>query len=184
MRLPAILDRLTLARRIPATAAVFLSPADWSARRAELLDDAYVNVLADHLVPHLRGWLGERWQAERVTALGASLGAVAAIRAALHRADCFDGAIGISGPLTDHALGPEPNGDATRSARLFLAAGREEADILLDDDVSLLEATRKVAAELSGHGHVVRAECGDGGHTYAAWEAMLPEAVAWVLNRD
>jgi amino acid adenylation domain-containing protein len=184
MRLPAILDRLTLAGRIPATAAVFLSPADWSARRAELLDDAYINVLADDLVPHLRGWLGERWRAERVTALGASLGAVAAVRAALRRADCFDGAVGISGPLTDHEFTPHPNGGVTRPARLFVAAGREEVDIELDDGLSLLEATRKVAAELSGQGHVVRNECGDGGHTYAAWEAMLPEAVAWALNDD
>jgi amino acid adenylation domain-containing protein len=182
MRLPAILDRLTLAGRIPATAAVFLSPADWSARRAELLDDAYVDVLADELVPHLRGWLGERWRAERVTALGASLGAVVAVRAALRRADCFAGAVGISGPLTDHELSPRGDDAATRSARLFLAAGREEAGIELDDGLSLVEATSKVAADLSERGHAVRHECGDGGHTYAAWEAMLPEAVAWVLS--
>ncbi|ONI76288.1 hypothetical protein ALI144C_37150 [Actinosynnema sp. ALI-1.44] len=182
MRFPAILDRLALAGRIPPTAAIFLSPADWSARRAELLDDAYTDVLADDLVPYLRDWLGERWRVEQVTALGASLGAVAAIRAALRRADCFDGAVGISGPLTDHELTPHPNGGAARPARLFLGAGREEADIELDDGLSLLEATKKVAADLSGQGHVVRDEYGDGGHTYAAWEAMLPEAVAWALD--
>ncbi|MFL6126121.1 non-ribosomal peptide synthetase [Actinophytocola sp.] len=182
MRLPAILDRLALAGRVPVTAAVFLSPADWSARRTELLDDSYVDVLADDLVPHLRGWLGERWRVDRVTALGASLGAVAALRAALRRPDCFDGAVGISGPLTDHELTPRPSGGVTRPAWLFLAAGREEADIELDDGLDLVEATRKVAAELSGQGHVVRNECGDGGHTYAAWEAVLPEAVAWVLG--
>ncbi|WP_026422294.1 non-ribosomal peptide synthetase [Actinokineospora inagensis] len=181
MRFPAILDRLTLAGHIPPTAAVFLSPADWSARRAELLDDTYTDVLADDLVPHLRGWLGERWQVNRVTAVGASLGAIAALRAALRRSDTFDGAVGISGPLTDHELtGHQENG----SARLFLAAGREEADIELDDGLSLVEATRKVAADLSGQGHVVRDEYGDGGHTYAAWEALLPDAVTWVLNEQ
>lgn len=182
MRLPVILDRLALAGRIPVTAAIFLSPADWSARRTELLDDAYVGVLADELVPHLRDWLGDRCRSERVTALGASLGAVAAIRAALRRPDRFDGAVGISGPLTDHGLGPGRVGDRVRAARLFLGAGRQEADIVLDDGLSLLEATKQTAAELSEQGHTVRTEYGDGGHTYAAWEAMLPEALVWVLN--
>ncbi|MYW92504.1 non-ribosomal peptide synthetase [Amycolatopsis rubida] len=184
MRFPAILDRLALAGRIPPTAAIFLSPADWSGRRAELLDDAYVDVLADDLVPRLRDWLGDRWRGERVTALGASLGAIAAVRAALRRPDCFDGAVGISGPFTDYELTPRPDGGASRPARLFLAAGQEEAGIELDDGLSLLEATKKVAAELSGQGHAVRDEYGDGGHTYAAWEAALPEAVAWVLGKD
>jgi amino acid adenylation domain-containing protein len=186
MRLPAVLDRLVVAGRIPPTAAAFLSPADWSARRTELLDDAYTDVLAGELVPYLREWLGGRWRAERATALGASLGAVVALRAALRRPDCFDGAVALSGPLTEHQLfpdpppyGPPPYGPP---ARLFLAAGLDEAGIALDDGFNLLEATQKTAEELTGQGHAVRFERGEGGHTYAAWEAQLPDAVAWVLT--
>ena len=189
MRLPVILDRLLAARRIPPTAAAFLGPADWSARRAELLDDAYTDMLADELLPHLRDWLGDRWRPGRVTALGASLGAVTALRAALRRPDCFNGAVALSGPLTEHRLSPGPadgpdpaDGAPARPARLFLAAGAEESDIALDDGFSLLEATRKTAEELTGQGHAVRLERGAGGHTYAAWEALLPDAVAWVLT--
>jgi enterochelin esterase-like enzyme len=161
------------------TAAVFLSPAGWAARRTELLADGYPDVLADEVLPQLRDWLGERCRAERATALGASLGAVAAIRAALRRPDRFDGAAAISGPLTDHDLGA----DAERSlARFYLAAGRDEADILLDDGLSLVEATRKTGAELAERGHAVRTETAAGGHTYAAWEAMLPEALRWIFD--
>ncbi|MDR7326815.1 MULTISPECIES: amino acid adenylation domain-containing protein [Catenuloplanes] len=183
MRLPVILDRLTLAGHIPVTAAVFLSPADWESRRTELLDDGYVDLLADDLLPYLRTWLGERDRADRVVALGASLGAIAAVRAALRRPDRFDGAAGISGPLTDHRLGPAPDGDGVgaQPVRLFLAAGREEEEILLDDGLSLVEATKQTAADLAGRGHVVRTEFADGGHTYAAWEAVLPGAVGWAL---
>jgi amino acid adenylation domain-containing protein len=182
MRLPAVLDRLVLAGRIPMTAAVFVSPVDWPARNGELLDDRFVNVLADELVPELRAWLGDRRQMGRTTAVGASLGAVTAIRAALRRPDCFDGAIALSGPLTDHRLAPAA-GTAAR-ARFFLSASREEADIVLDDDISLLDANARTAKELAGQGHEVRSEYGDGGHTYAAWEAMLPHAVAWMLGAD
>jgi enterochelin esterase-like enzyme len=179
MRLPAILDRLVLEDRIPTTAAVFISPTEFSARNRELLDDGYVDVLADELIPHLRSWLGERWQAGRSTAVGASLGAIVALRAALRRQDCFEGAVALSGPLTEHRLGTDTPGE---HARLFLSASREEADITLDDGLSLLEATTHTGKELTAQGHTVRCAYGEGGHTYAAWEAMLPQALPWALS--
>ncbi|WP_433236109.1 amino acid adenylation domain-containing protein [Streptosporangium sp. CA-135522] len=182
MRLPVILDRLVAEERIPMTAAVFVSPADWSARRRELLEDTYVDVLADELVPHLRAWLGDRWRPGRVTAIGASLGAVAAVRAALRRPDRFEGAVALSGPLSEHRLGAPAAVPAPGPARLFLSASREEADIMLDDGLSLVDATERTAQELTARGHTVRCAHGDGGHTYAAWEAMLPEAISWVLG--
>lgn len=182
MRLPAILDQLVLAGRIPMTAAVFVSPVEWPARNQELLDDAFVDVLADELVPDLRAWLGDRWQMGRTTAVGASLGAITAIRAALRRPDCFDGAIALSGPLTDHRLAADVATSAL--ARFFLSASREEAAIVLDDDIGLLDANTRTAKELAGQGHDVRCEYGDGGHTYAAWEAMLPHAVSWMLGAE
>ena len=191
MRLPALLDRLASEGGIGPTAAVFLSPADSSVRRAELLDPGYVDVLADELLPHLRAWLGARLRAERAVVLGASLGAVVALRAALRRPDRFAGAAALSGPLSEHRLGPGPEGpDGTlqgpastlTSARLFLAAGDAEADLSLDDGLSLLEANQKTAVELDEQGNTVRFEHGAGGHTYAAWEALLPEAVTWTLQ--
>lgn len=182
MRLPVILDQLVLAGRIPMTAAVFVSPVDWPARRGELLDDTFVDVLADELVPELRAWLGGRWQMGRTTAVGASLGAITAIRAALRRPDCFDGAIALSGPLTDYRLAAPVA--TTAVARFFLSASREEADIVLDDGFGLLDANARTAKELAAQGHDVRCEYGDGGHTYAAWEAMLPQAVSWMLGAE
>jgi amino acid adenylation domain-containing protein len=180
MRLPAILDRLVLSGAIPMTAAVFVSPVDWHARRRELLDEAFVDLLADELVPILQDWLGDRCAADRAVAIGASLGAVTAIRAALRRPDRFDGAVALSGPLTDHRLGAAAPADGP--ARFFLSAGREEADIVLDDGLSLLEANTRTAEDLAGRGHAVRCARGEGGHTYAAWEAMLPPAVCWMLT--
>ncbi|MEU6743029.1 amino acid adenylation domain-containing protein [Streptosporangium sandarakinum] len=180
MRLPAIVARLAGDRRVPETAAVFLSPADWSSRRRELLDDAYPDLLADELLPVLRDRLGDRWRPGRAVAVGASLGAVAAVRAALRRPDGFEGAIALSGPLSEHRLGPA----ASAPARLFLYASREEADIMLDDGLDLVEAVKRTGEELAAGGHVVRCEYGDGGHTYAAWESVLPEAVSWALRED
>lgn len=163
------------------TAAVFVSPTDWSARNRELLEDTFVDVLADELIPHLRAWLGDR-SAGRVTAVGASLGAVTAIRTALRRPDCFEGAVALSGPLTDHRLGATTAAHAPRPARLFLSASREEADTILDDGRSLLDATTRTGEELADQGHAVRCAYGAGGHTYASWEAMLPQAISWVLS--
>ncbi|MER5937199.1 amino acid adenylation domain-containing protein [Streptomyces sp. NPDC001928] len=181
MRLPALLDRLVLEGRIPATAALFVSPAEWSVRNRELLHEDFVDVLADELIPHLRDWLGERWRGGRTTAVGASLGAVTAVRAALRRPDSFDGAVGMSGPLTDHRL--LPSADAGPSpARFFLSASREEAEAMLDGGISQLDATKRTGEDLALRGHSVRCAYGDGGHTYAAWEAMLPEAIGWALG--
>jgi enterochelin esterase-like enzyme len=182
MRLPAILDRLAVDGRIPVTAAICVSPVDWPGRKRELLDDAFVDVLADELVPTLRAWLGDRRQRGPATAVGASLGAITAIRAALRRPDCFDGAIALSGPLTDHRLATAAA--TPERARLFLSASREEADIVLDNDVSLLDANTRTAKELGAQGHDVRCEYGHGGHTYAAWEAMLPEALSWTVGTE
>ncbi|MEU9833185.1 amino acid adenylation domain-containing protein [Streptosporangium sp. NPDC048047] len=180
MRLPAVLDRLVRDGRVPAAAAVFLSPADWSSRRRELLDDAYPDLLADELLPVLRDRLGDRWRPGRAVAVGASLGAVAAVRAALRRPDVFEGAVALSGPLSEHRLGPA----ASAPARLFLYASREEADIMLDDGLDLVEAVKRTGEELTAGGHAVRCEYGDGGHTYAAWESVLPEAISWALRED
>jgi enterochelin esterase-like enzyme len=179
MRLPAILDRLVLSGDIPMTAAVFVSPVDWRARRRELLDDAFVDVLADELIPVLCAWLGARGLADRAIAVGASLGAITAIRAALRRQDRFEGAIALSGPLTDHRLGATA---ATESpARFFLSASREEVDDVLDSGIDLVDANARTAEDLAGRGHTVQLAYGDGGHTYAAWEAMLPRAVSRML---
>ncbi|KUM67523.1 non-ribosomal peptide synthetase [Streptomyces curacoi] len=183
MRMPAILDRLALQGRIPATAALFVSPAEWAVRNRELLDEDFVDVLADELVPHLRDWLGERWQGGRTTAVGASLGAVTAVRAALRRPDCFDGAVGLSGPLTDHRLLPATATEPS-PARFFLSASREEADVMLDHGISQLDATKRTGEDLALRGHDVRCAYGDGGHTYAAWEAMLPQAISWALGAE
>lgn len=183
MRLPAILDRLVLDGRIPATAVLFVSPTEWAARHRELLDETFVDALADELLPHLRDWLGDRWQGGRTTAVGASLGAITAVRAALRRPECFDGAVGLSGPLTDHRLAPTTATEPS-PARFFLSASHEEADTMLDDGISQLDATKRTGEELACRGHVVRCEYGDGGHTYAAWEAMLPQAISWVLGAE
>ncbi|MCK2215440.1 amino acid adenylation domain-containing protein [Actinomadura sp. ATCC 31491] len=180
MRLPALLDRLALDGDAPPVAAAFLSPRDWAGRRGELLADAYVDVLADELLPYLREWLGERAAPGRATVVGASLGAVTAIRAALRRPDRFAGAVALSGPLTEHRLGPAA--PARRPGRFLLAAGREEADLLLDDGLSLVDATKRTGEDLTAQGHVVRCSYGDGGHTYAAWEAALPAAITWALS--
>ncbi|MEU7040962.1 amino acid adenylation domain-containing protein [Streptomyces varsoviensis] len=181
MRLPAILAQLALEGRIPATAALFVSPTEWAARNRELLDDAFVDLLADELVPYLRERFGGRWRGGRATALGASLGAVTAVRAALRRPESFEGAVGLSGPLTDHPLAPA-TGAEPPPARFFLSASREEAAAILDNGIDQLDATRRTGADLASRGHTVECAYGEGGHTYAAWEAMLPRALSWALG--
>ena len=180
MRLPAILDRLAAGGRIAPTAAIFVSPTRWAARNAELLDDGFVDLLADELVPHTRSWLGDRWPASRAAAVGASLGGVTAVRAALRRPDCFDGAIALSGPLTDHRLSGASQ--ASHPTRVFLYASREESSILLDGEISLFDANTLTGDQLRREGHSVHCAHGDGGHTYAAWQTILPEALTWMLD--
>jgi S-formylglutathione hydrolase FrmB len=67
-------------------------------------------------------------------------------------------------------------------SRFFLSAGRDEKDIILDDGLSMVDATLRTAEELAADGHVVRSVIGEGGHTYAAWESVLPDAIRWSLD--
>ncbi len=103
------------------------------------------------------------------------------MRAALRRPESFEGAVGLSGPLTDHPLAPT-TGAEPPPARFFLSASHEEAEAILDNGIDQLEATRRTGAELASRGHTVECAYGEGGHTYAAWEAMLPRALSWALG--
>ena len=181
MRLPAILGRLVASGRIPWTAALYIDHPDWSTRNRELMDESFVDVLADEMLPDLASRLGVTPLAQRTTVLGASAGAIAATRAALYRPDRFEGAVALSGPWTEHLRVPAGTGRSRHPARFFLYAGREEELTILSDGASLLDATRRTGRDLRALGHTVRCTYGEGGHTYAAWQAILPEAVTWML---
>ncbi|GAA2682758.1 MULTISPECIES: amino acid adenylation domain-containing protein [Actinosynnema] len=180
MRLPAVLDSLVRQGRVPPTAVLFADSPDWAARNRELRDAAFTDVLADELLPLLRELLGGRWPASPPVVLGASLGAVAAVRAGVRRPGLFSGVVGLSGGLSAADVAGPPAGPG--ATRFFLSASREEAELVLDDGATLLDAAGRAAEELARRGHDVRHVVGEGGHTYAAWEAVLPDALSWALG--
>ncbi|ORT60867.1 non-ribosomal peptide synthetase [Streptomyces sp. CB03238] len=179
VRLPAILQGLVGRSAVPTVAAVFVSPGSWRGRREELLADGYADLLADEVVPLLEAWT-PAVRPGPVFCLGASLGGVAAVRAALRRPDRFAGAIALSSPLSDHRLEPVDGVPAAVSSRLYLHAGRAEADLVLADGTDLPTGTARTGERLRRAGHAVTCAYGPGGHTYAAWQNALPEAVTWL----
>ncbi|MGC5052464.1 amino acid adenylation domain-containing protein [Micromonospora sp. DT48] len=181
MRAPGVLDDLAHAGRIPPTPALFVSHPDWSTRQAELSEGvAFVDALMAEAVPLACEWLGLDPDRVRVVAAGASLGAVAAVTAAVRHPRMVDGVLALSGPLWWSPAGEEPGwllrrSDAAPGTRFHVYAAE-------GDDPRIRAWSVQLADALTAAGNPVRHVAGPGGHTFATWQDHLPEALGWVLS--
>ncbi|MEV2236898.1 amino acid adenylation domain-containing protein [Micromonospora sp. NPDC049891] len=183
MRAPGVLDDLVHTGRIPPTPALFVAHPDWSTRQAELSEGvAFVDALMAEAVPLACEWLGLDPDRIRVVAAGASLGAVAAVTAAVRHPLTVDGVVALSGPLWWSPAGEEPGwllrqADAAHGTRFHVYAAE-------GDDPRIRAWSVRLADELTAAGNPVRYVAGPGGHTFATWQDHLPDALTWVLSAD
>ena len=159
LRVPAVLDNLIAAGDIPPTLGVFVTPGNLSDRypdtlgmsnpdhRApeyDALDDTYVRMLTEELLPEV----ARRWRfaeaPQRRAIGGTSSGAIAAWTAAWHRPDAFGNVISFIGSYTSIGYQPatadspmRPGGDLypglirkspIRPIRVFLQDGSADLD--------------------------------------------------------
>jgi enterochelin esterase family protein len=220
LRVPAVLDNLIAQGAIPPTLGVFVTPGNLSehypddlgmgnpdhrAPEYDALDDTYVRMLTEELLPEV----ARRWrfaeEPRRRAIGGTSSGAIAAFTAAWQRPAAFGNVISFIGSYTSIGYRPAtadtplvPGGDlyptlirksAIRPLRVFLQDGSHDLD---NEHGNWFLANRQMLAALewanahadeagdTGPRYAVRHVWGDGAHSDAHGGAVLPEVLRWI----
>jgi len=220
LRVPTVLDNLIAQGAIPPTLGVFVTPGNLSrhypsdlgtgnpdhrAPEYDAIDDTYVRMLTQELLPEV----ARRWRfadaPERRAIGGTSSGAIAAFTAAWHRPDAFGNVISFIGSYTSIGYRPAaagapmvPGGDLyptlirkspIRPIRLFLQDGSHDLD---NEHGNWFLANQQMLAALDwanahadatgdkGPRYIVRHAWGDGPHSDAHGGAILPEVLRWM----
>ena len=223
LRVPTVLDNLIARGEIPPTLGVFVTPGNLSehypdnlgmsnpdhrAPEYDALDDTYVRMLTEELLPEV----ARRWRfaeaPERRAIGGTSSGAIAAFTAAWHRPQAFGNVISFIGSYTSIGYRPAtaeapmvPGGDLypglirkspIRPIRVFLQDGSGDLD---NEHGNWFLANQQMLAALNwanahadetgdtGPRYMVRHEWGDGAHSDAHGGMLLPQVLRWMFSR-
>ncbi|MGW2183876.1 enterochelin esterase [Streptomyces sp. NPDC001732] len=178
----AMLDRMHAAGSLPPTAALMVDTM--SARMDDLsCNGAFVDWLADTLLPWAEAEFGTPARPERTVVAGQSAGGLTAAFAAFRRSDRFGLAVSQSGsfwwPDDDPDKGAEwltrqyASGHR-RPVRLWLEVGLQEWLLLAEN--------RRLRNVLRARGYDVTYREFNGGHDYACWRGGLADALAELLG--
>jgi enterochelin esterase family protein len=187
--LPAMLDSLRTADRLPAFLAVLVDDSTGAARIDDLGNRArFAEFLAGELVP----WVRARWHVtqdpHRVIVAGSSAGGLAAAHAALQRPDVFGNVLSQSGAFW---RGPEGSNSPPfewlagrvaagpkRDVRFFLDVGELETHRVLGTGPAFIEAHRRFRDALRAKGYALSGtEVPGGQHAPEFWAKRLPTAL-------
>ncbi len=182
--MPGLLDTMIRAGTIISTLAVFVAPRD---RHKEYVgNDAYVNWMADRLLPNLYRRYDVHTDAEYHGLVGASAGGLVSTYGVVRRSDAFH-LIGAQSPAyraihgVDLLSRIEGIHDVDwRSLRLHASGGTFEMMLYGED---FLPAVRNGVAEMQGRGCAVQYNEVHEGHTWTNWRARLPDALTWLLGK-
>jgi enterochelin esterase family protein len=192
---PRILDNLIAAGRIRPTVAVLIGNPGAQTRMTELAaNPAFVDALADELLPWVREWFHVRREPSHVTIAGSSLGGLTAVFAAFRHPDRFGRVLCQSGdfswsPDHQHAMGrlAGPLTETGWMAKQFIAspvlpitfymdAGVFEADQFGTGGM-VLETSRHMRDVLLAKGYAVTYQQFVGGHDYLSWRGTFADGL-------
>ncbi|WP_242483359.1 enterochelin esterase [Streptomyces sp. HSG2] len=176
------LDRMHEAGALPSTAALLVDTME--RRMADLsCSEAFVDWLADDLLPWAAAEFGTPLRAARTVVAGQSAGGLTAAFAAYRRPDRFGLAASQSGsfwwPEDDPERGAEwltrqyARGER-RQVRLWMEVGLQEWLLLAEN--------RRLRNVLRARGYEVEYREFNGGHDYACWRGGLADALASLLG--
>ncbi|MFF4663626.1 enterochelin esterase [Streptomyces sp. NPDC001282] len=178
-----MLDRMHAQGALPPTVALLVDTMD---RRMDDLscNGAFVDWLADILLPWAEAEFGATARPERTLVAGQSAGGLTAAFAAHRRPDRFGLAVSQSGsfwwPENDPERGEEwltrqyASGER-RPVRLYLEVGLQEWMLLAEN--------RRLRNVLRARGYDVVYREFNGGHDYACWRGGLADALSVLLGR-
>jgi enterochelin esterase-like enzyme len=181
--MPGLLDAMIRRGEIMPTLAVFVAPRD---RDHEYVgNDAYVDWMADRLLPNLYRRYDVHTDAAYHGLVGASAGGLVATYGALRRSDAFH-LIAAQSPAyrAIHGIDLPARIEHLQSVdwqslRLHASVGTFEMVMYGED---FLPAVRNGADDLERRGSAVQYNEVHEGHTWTNWRARLPDALTWLLG--
>jgi len=189
--LPAMLDSLERAGRIPPTVAVLIDDSTGVVRQKDLANRAaFADWLCDGLVPWIRARYPVARDPHRATTCGTSAGGLAAGFVAFTRPDVFANAVCVSGAFwrNTEAKGSPPWEWLTaqvaaaprKDVRFVIDVGaKETVGVLGGTGPSILAANRRLRDALRAKGYdLVYLEAPSGTHSPESWTVRLPPALA------
>ena len=194
--LPAMLDSLERAGRVPPTLAVLVDDSTGAARQQDLANRAaFADWLCDGLVPWIRAHYPVSRDPHRAATCGTSAGGLAAAFVAFERPDVFGNAVSVSGAFwrNAEAKGSPPwewlTGQVAaaqrKDVRFVIDVGeRETTGVLGGTGPSILAANRRLRDALKAKGYdFVYLEAKGGTHSPGSWTVRLPPALAALSPR-
>jgi len=189
--LPAILDNLIAAGKIPPAVAVLVGRLEAEERESDLsCNRAFSRFVAEELLPWSRKESRVTSDPGGVILAGSSLGGLGAACAALERPDLFGNVLAQSG-----AFWWKPEGDsqfewvrrqlASRPRlplRFYLDVGALETRPAGGHGPNLLDANHRLAEALRARGYDVLFSEYSGGHGYANWQGTIADGLIFLLK--
>ena len=219
LRVPTVLDNLIAEGDIPQTLGVFVTPGNLSEaypddlgmsnpdhrwQEYDQLDDDYVRMLTEELLPVIAQDYAFTDDPARRLIGGTSSGAIAAFTAAWHQPEAFGNVISFIGSYTSIAYRPELDVPLEHGGEIYPTLIRKHdirpLTIFLQDGSSDIDnehgnwflanqqmlaafdyANRRAdAAGDTGPRYVVEHEWGEGGHSDQHGGAILPDVLRWM----
>lgn len=194
--LPATLNNLIAAAKIPSTLAVMVYNVHGRRLKDLLLNEEFAGFMAKELIPWVREHYNVTTDASQTVVTGHSAGGVAAVFIGLRYPDVFGNVLSQSGAVWWSPEMDLANYDATDEtnwlARQFIAAPRSGVRIYLnagtfEGDTSargsgILEANRQLRDVLLAKGYEVYYRQFVGGHDFVSWRVMLGDGLLALLG--
>ncbi|MBA3534938.1 MAG: DUF3327 domain-containing protein [Ardenticatenales bacterium] len=187
MNLPAILDHLIVAGRIPPIVALLLD----NPRRRELVcNDEFATYVAEHLLPWVRASYPVTREAAHTVVTGSSFGGLGAAYLGLRYPELVGNVLSQTGwfrwsPDEDpefewlaRYVAEQPR----QSVRFYLDVGLLENARMADDGPTQLVANRHMRTVLRARGYSVDYVEHSGGHDYSSLEHPLAEALVLMFQ--
>jgi len=184
--LKTVLDNLIYRLEIPGMIAALMHPPDRMEQyRAS---EAHARYLTDELVPQLERELPLLGAPEGRCLMGASLGAVASLAAAVHRPGFYGRLLLQSGSFAfsdigGHGRGPvyDPIADFVNDYRRAPSAVSEKVFVSCGTYESLIYENRSLVPLLQKTGMDVRFVEARDGHNWENWRDRLREGLSWLF---
>lgn len=180
---PAILDRLIAAGEIPPLVTVFVPPVS---RNIEYdRNDAYVQFLADELIPFIQAQYDTDPDPTKTGNIGASLGGLLAVYAALTRPDVFGLAGGYSGAysLGRDAVVEQVLRGEVRPVRFYLVVGTYETAVSRNEqEGNLLAANQRFVQALEMRSYGYKYVETPQGHSWGLWRDYLGDGLRFLYG--
>ena len=195
-RVPIVFDNLIHQKKMPVTIGLFITPghatedlpenrfrASNRANEYDEMDDRYVNMLLDEIIPELKKTLNISDNRKMHAICGLSSGAICAFTAAWQRTDYFHKVLSHIGSFTNIRGGHDYpfliRKSAKKDIKIFMQDGSNDLNNIYGDwYISNLQ----MESALKFKGYELKTEWGTGGHDGNHGGAILPESLKWLWS--